>query len=55
MDMFAAIKAFVAVVEEGGFAPAARRAGQAASSFTRHVDALEGNWAPRCSTAPPGA
>ncbi|HWU03055.1 MAG TPA: LysR family transcriptional regulator, partial [Novosphingobium sp.] len=42
MDMFAAIKAFVAVVDEGGFAPAARRAGQAASSFTRHVDALEG-------------
>ncbi|WP_206243880.1 LysR family transcriptional regulator [Novosphingobium terrae] len=41
MDMFAALGAFVAVVEEGGFAPAARRAGQAASSFTRHVDALE--------------
>lgn len=41
MDMFAAIRAFVAVVDEGGFAPAARRAGQAASSFTRHVDALE--------------
>ncbi|WP_343614745.1 LysR family transcriptional regulator [Novosphingobium sp.] len=39
--MFAALGAFVAVVEEGGFAPAARRAGQAASSFTRHVDALE--------------
>lgn len=39
--MFAAIKAFVAVVDEGGFAPAARRLGQAASSFTRHVDALE--------------
>jgi DNA-binding transcriptional LysR family regulator len=41
MDMFAAIGAFVAVVDEGGFAPAARRVGQAASSFTRHVDALE--------------
>lgn len=41
MDMFAAVKAFVAVVDEGGFAPAARQAGQAASSFTRHVDALE--------------
>lgn len=41
MDMFAAIGAFVAVVDEGGFAPAARRAGQAPSSFTRHVDALE--------------
>ncbi len=41
MDMFAAIRAFVAVVDEGGFAPAARQAGQAASSFTRHVDALE--------------
>jgi len=39
--MFAAVKAFVAVVDEGGFAPAARRAGHAASSFTRHVDALE--------------
>jgi len=42
MDMFAAVRAFVAVVDEGGFAPAARRAGQAASSFTRQVDALEG-------------
>jgi len=41
LDMFAALRAFVAVVEEGGFAPAARRAGQAPSSFTRHVDALE--------------
>lgn len=41
MDMFAALHAFVAVVEEGGFAPAARQNGQAASSFTRHVDALE--------------
>ncbi|MFD2783418.1 LysR family transcriptional regulator [Novosphingobium pokkalii] len=41
MDMFAALQAFVAVVDEGGFAPAARRAGQAPSSFTRHVDALE--------------
>lgn len=41
MDMFAALRAFVAVVEENGFAPAARQAGQAASSFTRHVDALE--------------
>ncbi|NKJ44474.1 LysR family transcriptional regulator [Novosphingobium sp. SG720] len=41
MDMFAALGAFVAVVDEGGFAPAARRAGQATSSFTRHVDALE--------------
>ena len=39
--MFAALQAFVAVVDEGGFAPAARRAGQAASSFTRQVDALE--------------
>lgn len=41
MDMFAALRAFVAVVDHGGFAPAARQAGQAASSFTRHVDALE--------------
>ncbi len=41
MDRFAALKAFVTVVEEGGFAPAARRTGVATSSVTRQVDALE--------------
>ncbi len=39
--MFLAIQAFVNVVEKGGFAPAARGAGQAVSSLTRQVDALE--------------
>ncbi|WP_454726007.1 MULTISPECIES: LysR family transcriptional regulator [Cupriavidus] len=41
MDTFAALKAFVAVIEEGGFAPAGRRMGVATSSVTRQVDALE--------------
>jgi len=41
MDQFAALKAFCAVVEEDGFAPAARRMGQATSSLTRQVTALE--------------
>lgn len=46
MDPFAGLKvsglrAFVAVVEDGGFAKAARRAGMATSSLTRQVDALE--------------
>ena len=41
MDQFASTKAFVAVVEAGGFAPAARRMGLATSSVTRQVDALE--------------
>jgi DNA-binding transcriptional LysR family regulator len=41
MDTFAALKAFVAVIEEGGFAPAGRRTGVATSSVTRQVDALE--------------
>ena len=46
MDPFAGLKvsglrAFVAVVEDGGFAKAARRAGVATSSLTRQVDALE--------------
>lgn len=46
MDAFAGLKvsglrAFVAVVEDGGFAKAARRAGMATSSLTRQVDALE--------------
>lgn len=41
MDQLASMKAFVAVVEAGGFAPAARRMGLATSSVTRQVDALE--------------
>jgi DNA-binding transcriptional LysR family regulator len=41
MDRFAALRAFVAVVHHGGFAPAGRRFGLAASSLTRQVDALE--------------
>ncbi|WP_299397698.1 LysR family transcriptional regulator [Pelagibius sp.] len=41
MDRFASMKAFVAVVEAGGFAPAARHMGLATSSVTRQVDALE--------------
>jgi DNA-binding transcriptional LysR family regulator len=41
MDLFGALQAFVAVAEEGGFAPAARKAGLATSSLTRQVDTLE--------------
>jgi DNA-binding transcriptional LysR family regulator len=41
MDRFAALRAFGAVVDHGGFAPAGRRLGLAASSLTRQVDALE--------------
>ncbi|MDQ0839355.1 LysR family transcriptional regulator [Sphingomonas faeni] len=41
MDKFAALRAFVAVVERGAFARAARDVGQAPSSLTRQVDALE--------------
>lgn len=41
MDLFAAMRAFVAVADSGGFAPAARRMGLATSSLTRQVDALE--------------
>lgn len=41
MDKFAALRAFVAVVERGAFARAARDMGQAPSSLTRQVDALE--------------
>lgn len=41
MDRFAALSAFVAVVEQGGFAPAARRLGVAPSSLTRQLNALE--------------
>ncbi|WP_313516426.1 LysR family transcriptional regulator [Pseudomonas sp.] len=41
MDTFAALNAFIAVIEEGGFAPAGRRMQVATSSVTRQVDALE--------------
>lgn len=41
MDTFAALQAFVSVVEAGGFAPAGRRMGVATSSVARQVDALE--------------
>lgn len=41
MDVFASLKAFVAVAEDGGFAKAARKAGAATSSIMRQVDALE--------------
>lgn len=41
MDYFAALRAFRAVVEDDGFAPAARRMGMATSSLTRQVNALE--------------
>lgn len=41
MDMFAALRAFVGVIDAGGFTAAGRQAGQAASSLTRQVDALE--------------
>ena len=41
MDAFAALRAFVAVTQDGGFARAARRMGVATSSVTRQVDALE--------------
>ncbi|MEO1078261.1 MAG: LysR substrate-binding domain-containing protein [Pseudomonadota bacterium] len=41
MDYFAALRAFRAVVEDDGFAPAARRMGLATSSLTRQVNSLE--------------
>lgn len=41
MDLFAACKGFVSVVEEGGFAKAARSMGMATSSLTRQVNGLE--------------
>ncbi|GLQ51825.1 LysR substrate-binding domain-containing protein [Dyella flava] len=41
MDRFGVLSAFVAVVEHGGFAPAARRLGVAPSSLTRQLNALE--------------
>ncbi|WP_198521660.1 LysR family transcriptional regulator [Rhizobium sullae] len=42
MDKFAALNAFVAVIDHGGFAPAARRLGVAPSSLTRQLNTLEG-------------
>ncbi|MFC7286868.1 LysR family transcriptional regulator [Herminiimonas glaciei] len=41
MDRFAALSALVAVVEHGGFAPAARRLDLAPSSLTRQLNVLE--------------
>lgn len=41
MDLFAGIRAFVAVADKGGFARAARESGVATSSIMRQVDALE--------------
>lgn len=41
MDRFAALTAFIAVVDRQGFAPAARHLGLAPSAVTRHVAALE--------------
>ncbi|MEM6357300.1 MAG: LysR substrate-binding domain-containing protein [Pseudomonadota bacterium] len=41
MDRIAAMRAFLAVAEAQGFAPAARKLGLATSSLTRQVDALE--------------
>lgn len=43
MDIFAALNAFVSVVDNGGFAKAARGLGMATSSVTRQVNALEGH------------
>ncbi len=43
MDFFSTLRAFVAVVEDGGFAKAARGMGLATSSVTRQVNALEGH------------
>lgn len=41
MDKLAALSAFVAIVDHGGFAPAARRLGVAPSSLTRQINTLE--------------
>lgn len=41
MDQFSALKAFVSVVDDRGFAKSARRSGMATSSVTRQVNALE--------------
>jgi DNA-binding transcriptional LysR family regulator len=41
MDRFDAMEAFVAVAENNGFAPAARKLGLSTSAITRHVAALE--------------
>lgn len=44
MDKFAALTAFTAVVEEEGFAPAARRLGASRSAVNRMVINLEDRW-----------
>lgn len=44
MDKFAALNAFATVVEEEGFAPAARRMGTTRSAVNRMVIALEDDW-----------
>ena len=44
MDKFAALNAFTTVVEEEGFAPAARRMGTTRSTVNRMVIALEDDW-----------
>ncbi|NEP19873.1 MAG: LysR family transcriptional regulator, partial [Leptolyngbya sp. SIO4C1] len=41
MDQFSAMRAFVKVVETGGFSEAARQLGVAVSSVTRQVNRLE--------------
>ena len=41
MDQFAAMRAFVKVVETGGFSEAARQLELAVSSVTRQVNSLE--------------
>ncbi|MEO1017382.1 MAG: LysR substrate-binding domain-containing protein [Pseudomonadota bacterium] len=43
MDLFTALRVFTTVVDDGGFAKAARRMGMATSSITRQVNALEGH------------
>lgn len=41
MDQLAAIRVFIAVAEESGFAPAARRLGASTSAVSRHIAELE--------------
>ena len=45
MDMFTAMTVFIAVAEEQGFAPAARRLGMSTSSVSRHIADLEAHLA----------
>jgi len=54
MDQFAAMRAFVKVVETNGFSEAARQLQMAVSSITRQVNALEG-LIPSYSIAQPAA